>query len=1011
MAKLLPTVFISATSDDLRAYRLLVFDELYKAGLHPVIQEYFPPDHRELTRYLRDTVAACDAVVCLIGSLYGAEPADWEPRRSYTQLEYDVAQEYQIPTFVFLTSEHFDAPNVAEDEDRQQLQLAHREAVQKSGPKWNVFASPDDLGPQAAQTATRILGDGHVSGRLPLRLLHPPKPPTYFAGRQLELDQLKQATERSRTAIVVVMGLGGQGKTTLVAEWWNREDRKPFDAGLWCTAYRAGFTFDEYLDDLLGYLLQGQFSKQDMPSVTKRTRLAIDLLQERRVLLVIDGFERWLQGWTGGPDDPDVAESVDQRDASFEGLDQFLSDVSGLSGGTHLIITTRALPLVLEHAKIAVVPVDENGRQLALEGLDQQAAIEMLRSAGVKGSDKQLLDEAESFDRHPLALTVLGTRLKKMYGGRIEQVDRIRVLDHRQRLYKLLEETRQSMPGGEDAEQFLHVATQCLEDPSLATIAAGMGWDVQIEQEMADDLMEQAISLADWQLASWDGFNERVGFHAIVKQYFSQQAKDAPEIHRRLSRWYSGEDIPLHAGTLEQMRPRILAIEHALCAGAWDECAELLLAPVNAHYSFVEWLPAWGHLEKGIDLLGRVAHGAPRELRLQSTSSRAALQRQRGDLPLALEELNGIVKEIEATDKPNCEENTILANTYVNRGNVLWQMMKFEQALADYGLAIDLLQQLVAERPSVLIDMLWARMNLGVSLRNIGQLTEALAEQETVVGLCRVQQLLGDTSIHESLAHALVNRGVIRGDSCEFEKSIADLRKAIELYADELLKGREELRPQLASAKTTLAATLSDAGENKQALAELDDAINVLHGFVREGRHELETTLALSLMNRANVLLRLRQLERCVEDCDRAVRWFQELIEKGRDEARGWLGHSLLIRAETRYRLGNLQGAADDRQAGFSTLWQLAEEGNHFAQTVYLRKSFDTARYLPTVESVERLNHMLAQLEVPGTNTLDERLIVELKQGMARIAAIRADLVSAGLDMGQAERLELALGL
>ena len=59
---------------------------------------------------LRGKIAACDAVIHLAGECYGAEPVHREPaapRRSYTQMEYDLARELGKPLYVFLCGQGF----------------------------------------------------------------------------------------------------------------------------------------------------------------------------------------------------------------------------------------------------------------------------------------------------------------------------------------------------------------------------------------------------------------------------------------------------------------------------------------------------------------------------------------------------------------------------------------------------------------------------------------------------------------------------------------------------------------------------------------------------------------------------------------------------------------------------------------------------------------------------------------------------------------------------------------
>src|SRR6202162_1189705 len=96
-------VFISATTRELHSYREEVKNALLTLGIFPIEQTNFRLAHGQLTAKLRSFIARCDAVIHLAGFSYGAEPShrpSGEPRRSYTQIEYDVARELRNPLFL-----------------------------------------------------------------------------------------------------------------------------------------------------------------------------------------------------------------------------------------------------------------------------------------------------------------------------------------------------------------------------------------------------------------------------------------------------------------------------------------------------------------------------------------------------------------------------------------------------------------------------------------------------------------------------------------------------------------------------------------------------------------------------------------------------------------------------------------------------------------------------------------------------------------------------------------------
>ncbi len=130
-----PRVFISATSGDLGSVRQLVKDALLAIDCHPVEQTPFPPDYRKVSDMLEDKIQSCEAVIHIAGCHYGAEPDPSKlppdtPRRSYTQMEYDLARKLGKKLYVFICPEKFPYDTCdPETEDKQRLQQVHREAI------------------------------------------------------------------------------------------------------------------------------------------------------------------------------------------------------------------------------------------------------------------------------------------------------------------------------------------------------------------------------------------------------------------------------------------------------------------------------------------------------------------------------------------------------------------------------------------------------------------------------------------------------------------------------------------------------------------------------------------------------------------------------------------------------------------------------------------------------------------------------------------------------------------
>ena len=130
-------VFISATSKDLGTVRELVKEALLTMGCMPIEQTNFPPDYRSVREMIEEKVAGCEAVIHIVGIRYGAEPdpstlPEGAARRSYTQMEADIARKLGKKLYLFVCPEDFpydQAP--AESEELQGLQQAYRAEIAK----------------------------------------------------------------------------------------------------------------------------------------------------------------------------------------------------------------------------------------------------------------------------------------------------------------------------------------------------------------------------------------------------------------------------------------------------------------------------------------------------------------------------------------------------------------------------------------------------------------------------------------------------------------------------------------------------------------------------------------------------------------------------------------------------------------------------------------------------------------------------------------------------------------
>lgn len=144
-----PQIFLSVTGADLQSARGAVHHFLLGLGCIPVIAEHREPDSAAFCTAVRARLEQCHAAVHIVGGAYGHEPQQrqpGEPRRSYGQLEYDLAILLRKPLRVFLCTDDFPFdPYPPEEPEKARLQQVHRAFVQGGGRASHAVESLNDL--------------------------------------------------------------------------------------------------------------------------------------------------------------------------------------------------------------------------------------------------------------------------------------------------------------------------------------------------------------------------------------------------------------------------------------------------------------------------------------------------------------------------------------------------------------------------------------------------------------------------------------------------------------------------------------------------------------------------------------------------------------------------------------------------------------------------------------------------------------------------------------------------
>ncbi|MCI0714333.1 MAG: tetratricopeptide repeat protein [Chloroflexi bacterium] len=141
-------VFISSTSNDLRAHRDAVRDAVLSLGMHPIMMEHFPSMDADAIAACKAEVQSCDIFVGIYAHRYGYIPDGHTI--SISEMEYNWAKEIDLPTHLFVIDEVYPWDEAHYDE--YQTQLRDFKQRMGKGHVWATFTSPDSLAARVTQS-------------------------------------------------------------------------------------------------------------------------------------------------------------------------------------------------------------------------------------------------------------------------------------------------------------------------------------------------------------------------------------------------------------------------------------------------------------------------------------------------------------------------------------------------------------------------------------------------------------------------------------------------------------------------------------------------------------------------------------------------------------------------------------------------------------------------------------------------------------------------------------------
>jgi tetratricopeptide (TPR) repeat protein len=464
---------------------------------------------------------------------------------------------------------------------------------------------------------------------------HPYPLQSHFTGRFSERKTLTNWLTENRQPIFVLTAIGGMGKSA--ASWvWLQEDvfersapslpgrsqefnrdslrsPKPYLEGvLWWSFYERDASFTSFVNEALIYVSRRTINPEDISSSSDKVKTLLELLTQRRFLIILDGFERELHAFKSLSVFNTKWSDYDEADSIFRSCvdtraSEFLRGVASLRGQSQVLITSRYLPYELDNL--------EGVQREDLAGLGTEESISLFRAHNIHGTRAEILALCRAHGYHPLSLRLLvGVIVKDK-----QRPGDVQVMRHNLIFMQLkgkekhhIFQTAYDSLGRQNRSLLSNIA--CFRGPMpYSALAIFNSWkNLKRFDAALEELIQRNLLVFDVKLGRFD-------LHPLVRQYaYSRLNRSILEtVHHRLRSYFkklSASRIN-DPKTSEELSDLIEYYYHTVKSGRYTEAYKVFHDKLfeSLHYRF-------GEYHTNIELLGNLfpfgEHKPPRLRRM-----------------------------------------------------------------------------------------------------------------------------------------------------------------------------------------------------------------------------------------------------------------------------------------------------------------------------------------------------------------------------------------------------------
>lgn len=443
--------------------------------------------------------------------------------------------------------------------------------------------------------------------QLPPNLVHPYPLQANFTGRVTERKELSAWFKDDAHPICALIAMGGMGKSALSWYWIKNDVLSPTQESsastvkgvMWWSFYEGESSFAKFIDEALGYVSNQPIDATLFPTTYDRAQELRKQLQTKRILFVLDGFERQLRAYArldAAYHQDDTADSSRKARACVDPIaGRWLKDIAAGTTRAKVLLTTRLMVNDLEDQADNVL---EGVFKRELEELPRDDAVAFMRRQGVvTGLDTAIANVCDTYGNHPLSLRLLSGLIARdaRTPGDIAAAPRHDVYDDLvQRQHHVLEQSYNALT---EKERALLSRIAAFRNPMLYDALA-----IFNEYDDESKFDEVLYDLQARGLLQRDIAHNRYDLHPIVRRYCYDRLTDKTGVHTRLSDYFAKIPTPdeNNVRSIEDIAPVIELYHHTARAGHYDKAlelfrnrlADLLFYRLGAYQTLIELLRA-----------------------------------------------------------------------------------------------------------------------------------------------------------------------------------------------------------------------------------------------------------------------------------------------------------------------------------------------------------------------------------------------------------------------------------